>query len=55
MCLEFYLGIGFDFEFGFWVLFKFELVAMIVGGEIGLRERERERERDGFRLYYFIM
>ena len=43
MCFEFYLGIGFEFEFGYWVLFKFELVAVIVGGEIGLPERERER------------
>ena len=59
---EFYLGIGFEFEFGYWVLFRFELAAVAVGGEIGLSavmsgyERERERgERDGFGLYYFIV
>ena len=50
LCFGFYLGIGFKFQLGYWVLFGFELVAMVVGGEIGLlammREREWERDRN---------
>ena len=39
----FYLGIRFEFQFRYWVLFGFELVAVAVGGEIGLPAMMRER------------
>ena len=42
MCFGFYLGIGFEFQFRYWVLFRFESVALAVGGEIGLPAMVRE-------------
>ena len=36
LCFGFYFGIGLEFQFGCWVLFGFEMVAMAMGGEIGL-------------------
>ena len=42
MRFGFYLGIGFEFQFRYRVLFGFELVAVAVGGEIGLPAMMRE-------------